>query len=41
MNLRTEHWENIYKTRDHKQVGWYQESPDSSLNLLSKINSNP
>jgi len=36
-----EHWENIYKTKNHKQVGWYQESPDISLELLSKINSQP
>ena len=36
---RKEHWENIYKTKNYKQVGWYQESPDISLELLSKINS--
>ena len=41
MSEPKEHWENIYKTKNHKQVGWYQESPDISLELLSKINSQP
>lgn len=36
-----EHWENIYKTRDHQQVGWYQHSPEISLTLLSRINAQP
>ena len=37
MSIRKDHWENIYKTKDHKKVGWYQESPDTSLKLLAKI----
>lgn len=41
MNNKKEHWENIYKTKDHKKVGWYQESPEISLELLSTINANP
>ena len=41
MNSIKEHWENIYKTKDHKQVGWYQESPTISLELLKKINAKP
>lgn len=41
MSPLKEHWENIYKTKNHKQVGWYQESPDISLELLSKINAQP
>ena len=35
------HWENTYKTKNHKQAGWYQESPDISIKLLSKINAQP
>lgn len=35
------HWENIYKTKDHKKVGWYQKFPRISLDLLSKINATP
>ena len=38
MNTRKTHWEKVYQTKDHKKVGWYQESPEISLKLLSKIN---
>jgi arsenite methyltransferase len=41
MVLRKEHWKNIYKTKDHKQVSWYQKSPEISLELLSKIHAEP
>lgn len=41
MSNKKDHWENIYKTKDHKKVGWYQESPEVSLELFSKINANP
>jgi arsenite methyltransferase len=41
MSSQKDHWEDIYKTRDHKQVGWYQESPKISLELFSKINAEP
>jgi len=41
MSEQKNHWEHIYKTKNHKQVGWYQESPDISLELLSKINAQP
>jgi len=37
MISRKEHWEKVYKTKDHKKVSWYQESPEISLELLSKI----
>ena len=37
MISRKGHWENVYQSKDHKKVGWYQESPDVSLELLSKI----
>ena len=41
MSEPKEHWEHIYKTKNHKQVGWYQESPGISIELLSKINAQP
>lgn len=41
MSTRKEHWETIYKTKDHKQVGWYQKSPDTSLKLFLKIHAHP
>ena len=37
MISQKEHWENVYQSRDHKKLGWYQESPDISLELLLKI----
>ena len=41
MSKSKEHWEKIYKTKNHKQVGWYQESPNISIGLLSQINAQP
>lgn len=41
MNEQKEHWENIYEEKDHKKVGWYQEYPAISLELLSRIHSTP
>ncbi len=41
MNEQKEHWENIYKVKDHKNVGWYQEYPAISLELLLKIHATP
>jgi len=41
MNSKRDHWENIYKTRDHQQVGWYQNTPQISLALLSQIKAVP
>jgi len=34
---RQEHWETVYKTKDHTKVGWYQPSCDSSLALIEQI----
>src|SRR3989338_9187998 len=31
-----EHWENIYKTKNTDEVSWYQEKPETSLNLISE-----
>ncbi|MCW9031147.1 MAG: class I SAM-dependent methyltransferase [Gammaproteobacteria bacterium] len=41
MSSRKDHWENIYRTKDHTEVSWYQESPQISLELFSKINALP
>jgi 2-polyprenyl-3-methyl-5-hydroxy-6-metoxy-1,4-benzoquinol methylase len=41
MTIRKEHWENIYRTKDHKKVSWHQEHPEISLQLLSRINAQP
>ena len=31
-----EHWENIYQTKNTDEVSWYQEKPETSLNLISE-----
>ena len=41
MNSKKDHWQTIYKNRDYRQVGWYQESPDISLTLLTAIQASP
>lgn len=38
MTSRQQHWETIYKTKDHDKVSWYQESPIISLELFAAIN---
>ena len=35
---RKNHWENIYKTRELKDLSWYQSSPDTSLDFLKQLN---
>lgn len=41
MSAKREHWESTYQTKDYKKVGWYEELPRTSLELLSKVNANP
>ncbi|PHQ65605.1 MAG: methyltransferase type 11 [Sulfurimonas sp.] len=36
--LRETHWDNIFKTKDYRQVLWHQNSPDMSLELIEKSN---
>jgi SAM-dependent methyltransferase len=35
---RKKHWENIYQTKDLKDVSWYQPTPTTSLDFLKKFN---
>ena len=32
------HWENIYKTKPLEQLGWYQQTPTTSLEAIKKFN---
>lgn len=32
------HWENIYQTKNSNEVSWFQEKPQTSLNLISETN---
>jgi len=35
-----QHWNNVYSSKDVNQLGWYEEMPAPSLELLSKCNAN-
>ena len=35
---RKKHWENIYQTKDLKDVSWYQPTPTPSLDFLKEFN---
>ncbi|MFZ4680648.1 MAG: class I SAM-dependent methyltransferase [Flavobacterium sp.] len=32
------HWENVFSTKQEKEVSWYQESPKTSLYFVTKLN---
>ena len=32
-----EHWETVYKTREIDTLGWYEETPTPSINLVAKL----
>jgi len=35
---RKKHWENIYQTKDLKNLGWYQPTPVPSLDFIKQFN---
>lgn len=35
---RKDHWENIYTTKELKDVSWYQPVPETSLQFLERLN---
>lgn len=35
---RKKHWENIYQTKDLKDVSWYQPTPATSLDFIKQFN---
>ena len=32
------HWENIYENKNEDEVSWFQEKPDSSINIIDSLN---
>ena len=40
MNERKQHWENVYETKSDDEVSWYEETPTTSLSLISDLNLN-
>lgn len=39
-SFRKKHWENVYGTNADHQVSWYQEVPETSINLIKELNLN-
>jgi len=37
MDNKKNHWENIYRTKELKDVSWYQTTPTTSLNFLKEF----
>ena len=35
---RKKHWEDVFETKDTTKVSWYQPVPETSLNLIEKLN---
>lgn len=35
---RKKHWENIYQTKELKEVSWFQPTPDTSLDFFKQLN---
>ena len=33
------HWEKVYQKQDDQKVSWYQENPETSLNLIKHYTS--
>jgi 2-polyprenyl-3-methyl-5-hydroxy-6-metoxy-1,4-benzoquinol methylase len=38
MNSKKEHWENVFATKQENEVSWFQKSPKTSLDFISKLN---
>ena len=34
---RKKHWENIYQTKELKDVSWFQPTPETSLDFLNNL----
>jgi trans-aconitate methyltransferase len=35
-----EHWDDIYQTKNSNETSWYQEKPQTSLDLIAEVNLN-
>jgi hypothetical protein len=35
-----QHWEDVYSKTDHNKMGWFEENPQASLDLIAKCNLN-
>ncbi len=38
MDMKKEHWENVFSTKQETEVSWYQKQPKTSVDLIEKLN---
>jgi cyclopropane fatty-acyl-phospholipid synthase-like methyltransferase len=38
MEMKKEHWENVFTTKQETEVSWYQKQPKTSVDLIEKLN---
>ena len=36
--MKKEHWENVFETKKETEVSWFQKVPNTSINLIKKLN---
>jgi len=37
----TKHWEGVYQTKEDEQLGWFEDFPETTLQLIEKCNLDP
>lgn len=37
----TKHWEDVYQTKEDEQLGWFEDFPETTLQLIEKCHLNP
>lgn len=37
----TKHWEDVYQTKEDEQLGWFEDIPETTLQLIEKCHLNP
>jgi SAM-dependent methyltransferase len=37
----SKHWEGVYQTKEDEQLGWFEDFPETTLQLIEKCNLNP
>jgi len=37
----TKHWEGVYQTKEDEQLGWFEDLPETTLQLIEKCHLKP
>ena len=37
-NTKKSHWETVFTTKSPNEVSWFQENPETSLNIIKSLN---